>query len=84
MSFAGHMTTSVFQSPSLPYTRDLVWPRDPAPPPTPLGTDASAGTETTPEAPDLIPPVQTQISVSETDKMWPRFCFNCCKLLCKG
>lgn len=62
------MTTSVFQFPSHLYIRDPVWPRDPAPPPTPLGTDAS-GTETTPKTPDLIPPVQTLISVSKMVKI---------------
>lgn len=59
------MTISVCQPPSLLSLQDQVWPRDPAPPPTPtpLGTDA-VETEPTLRAQEPIPQVQTQPSVS--------------------
>lgn len=57
------MTTSVCQHPSLLYPWDRVLPSDPAPPPTPLGTDA-AETEPIPKAPEPTPLVHPQPSVS--------------------
>ncbi|PWA17283.1 hypothetical protein CCH79_00010461 [Gambusia affinis] len=57
----GRVTISVCQPPSLLSLQDQVWPRDPAPPPTPtpVGTDA-VETEPTLRAQELIPQVQTQ------------------------